>query len=76
MPATTTASRQFRQGYSAMPSLMTQVQKNRSGAFMIECTLIGALAVIAVISGFALFAGQPQTTQSPVPTAMELDLRK
>ncbi|NKB83189.1 Flp family type IVb pilin [Ochrobactrum grignonense] len=26
---------------------------------MIECTLIGALAIIAVISGMALFAGKP-----------------
>lgn len=26
---------------------------------MIECTLIGALAIIAVISGLALFAGKP-----------------
>lgn len=59
-----------------MPTLMTQVNKNRSGAFMIECTLIGALAVIAVISGFALFAGQPQAPQVPTPTAMELGLRQ
>lgn len=44
-----------------MPALMTRFLKNRSGAAMVECTLIGALAVIAVISGMALFAGKPMT---------------
>ncbi len=42
-----------------MPALMTRFFRNRSGAAMIECTLIGALAVLAVISGMALFAGKP-----------------
>ncbi len=42
-----------------MPALMTRFFKYRSGAAMIECTLIGALAIIAVISGMALFAGKP-----------------
>ncbi|MCX2695419.1 MULTISPECIES: Flp family type IVb pilin [Ochrobactrum] len=42
-----------------MPALMTRFFKNRSGAAMIECTLIGALAIIAVVSGMALFAGKP-----------------
>ncbi|MBV2142179.1 Flp family type IVb pilin [Falsochrobactrum sp. TDYN1] len=42
-----------------MPALMTRFLRNRSGAAMIECTLIGALAIIAVISGLALFAGKP-----------------
>lgn len=44
-----------------MPALMTRFLRNRSGAAMIECTLIGALAIIAVISGLALFAGKPNS---------------
>ncbi|AEQ09698.1 putative cytosolic protein [Brucella melitensis NI] len=42
--------------------------KNRSGAALIECTLIGALMTIAVISGLALFAGNPVAAHNQ-PTA-------
>src|SRR5690606_11712874 len=44
-----------------MQALMTRFLRNRSGAALIECTLIGAIAVIAVISGLALFAGKPHS---------------
>lgn len=41
--------------------------KNRSGAALIECTLIGALMTIAVISGLALLQATPSrhTTSPP-----------
>ncbi|AEK55460.1 MULTISPECIES: Flp family type IVb pilin [Brucella] len=51
-----------------MPALMMRFLKNRSGAALIECTLIGALMTIAVISELALFAGNPVAAHNQ-PTA-------
>lgn len=47
-----------------MPALMTRFFRNRSGAALIECTLLGALAVIAVVSGMALLAGSPSSAHN------------